>query len=93
MDTRANPEPTTDAKGNPSTFGPGKGAILGAIVGAAVVLWQLLAHPIAKMEPALDSDYVVYLLANVLGWAVIGAAIGAVLGGIARLVVAKSNRH
>ncbi len=93
MDTTANPEPRTDPKAKPSSFGARKGACLGAIVGAAIMLWQLLAHPIAKMEPALNSEYAVYLLFNVSAWAAIGAAMGAVLGGVARLVMAKSNRH
>ena len=56
MDTRANPEPTAGRKGNPTRFGPGRGACLGAIVGAAIVVWQLLAYPVSKMEPSLDLE-------------------------------------
>jgi hypothetical protein len=89
----ANPEPTTAAKAKPSSFSAGKGARVGAIVGAAIMLWQLLGFPIAKMEPALSLEYAVYLLFNVSALAAIGAAVGAVLGGVARLVLAKSNRH
>ncbi len=55
-------------------------AVAGALIGAAVFLWTDLRDPLAKTNPGMNEQFVMYLGFCAASWAVVGAAAGLTLG-------------